>query len=490
MSVEAQEQQQFLVADDTLDMSSDCDAPRPSKWRGRLAAASAAAVLVATGTALVVLAVRRPTAGLSVGGGATTAAVVVLAELGPVTKLPWDCSADGADCRTTQCCSNPGSQCYVKNKYWAACNATCSTGQLRGDKDGQPWSCAALGERAPPACSWEGENCAVSKCCRRSGFQCFAKDDNWASCSDDCSKLSGSDPMGHPWTCKVLGRSQGAHYVQPVIEAVPLAATSLFCFTVVTPQGVVAPGVKPGYEQELVGMMKEQGVGIFSCDAAEVYEGVRVARGSWQSVVNTDIFVSIWQKVQADGIYSKHAWTVKVDADAVFLPDRLRTHLMSLRPPSATALYLQNIDFRFHFMGALEVLSSKAVDIFVASAHECAKHLGSNGGEDFFTMQCLDSMGVGHMTDYSLLDDKYTHGQGWNLYDVNPCSNPATVAFHPYKAVNSWQGCHKVALGAQKPEDFVGCQYRWEGDACSLTSIHQHSGTDAAKATDGIIFRK
>jgi len=128
-------------------------------------------------------------------------------------------------------------------------------------------------------------------------------------------------------------------------------------------------------------------------------------------------------------------------------------------------------------------------DTFLASATECAKHLGKNGGEDFFTMQCLDAMNVGHMTDFSLLDDKYTHGKGWNLFDVNPCTNPAVVAFHPYKAVNSWMGCHKVAMGIQHPTDFVGCANRWHGDACSLSSQRQHSPGDM-KPSDGIVFRK
>jgi len=404
---------------------------------------------------------------------------------GPVRKAPWQCSADGDDCRDTQCCSNSGSQCYVKNKYWASCNATCDS--ERPGADGKTWSCDKLGERAPPACSWEGENCTASKCCRREGFKCFAHDATWASCSDDCAKLQKFKVGGKPWSCKVLGGSQGVHFVEPV-KRHP-AATSLFCFTVVTPLGVVAPGVKAGYEQELLTMMKAQNLSIFGCDASRVYQGARVQRGGWQSVVNTDIFISVWQKVQADGVYKAHSWTAKVDADAVFLPDRLRAHLVSLSPPAETPLYLHNIKFRFHFMGALEVLSTKAVDTFLANAAECAKHLGNNGGEDFFTMQCLDAMNVGHMTDFSLLDDKYTHGKGWNLFDVNPCANPAIVAFHPYKAVNSWLGCYKVAMGVQKPTDFVGCNYRWHGDACSLNSPHQHNPGDM-KPSDGIVFRK
>jgi len=286
----------------------------------------------------------------------------------------------------------------------------------------------------------------------------------------------------------VLGGDQGVRLVQPAPKN-ESAGTSLFCFSVVTPQGVVAPGVQEGYEQQLLDMMKQQKLSIFGCDGSKVYEGVRVQKGSWQSVVNTDIFISVWQNVQKDGLYKEHDWTVKVDADAVFLPSRLKMHLGGLRPPRGVPVYLHNIKFKFHFMGALEVMSTKAVDEFIANAYECADHLGRNGGEDYFTMQCLDAIGVGHMTDFSLLEDKYTHGAGWNLFDVNACGNPSIVAFHPYKAVNSWMGCYKVAMGVQQPNDFVGCGFRWPGDACSLDGQTQHTPGDM-KPSDGIVFRK
>jgi len=267
------------------------------------------------------------------------------------------------------------------------------------------------------------------------------------------------------------------------------AGVSLFCFTVVTAAGVVAPGVQAGYEKELLMMMRRNNVSIYACDAYKVYEGQKAQRGDWKSVVNTDIFINVWHQVHADGLHKQHDWTVKVDTDAVFLPQRLKAHLTSLRPPAKVPIYLHNIDFRFHFMGALEVLSSQAVNLFVASSLECQRHLGNNGGEDFFTMQCLDAMGAATMADYSLLDDKYTHDQGWNLFDVNSCVNPAIVAFHPYKAVNSWMGCYKVAVGSQSPKDFVGCNYRWHGDACSLEGTLQHAPGDA-KPTDGIVMNR
>jgi len=422
---------------------------------------------------------RAPGTQLVVGARSVGDAAVMLAET--ERKPPWECSIDGDDCSKTQCCSRPGSQCFVKNQYWSACNQTCDKGNMVGDEVGGSWTCDTIGPKAPPACSWEGENCMESGCCRRVGFKCFEKDDKWASCSDDCGKLSslGDDP----WTCKVLGTDLGVHVFQKSDHPAP---TSLYCFTVVTPMGVVAPGVEAGYEQSLLKMMKAQKVGIFGCNKSDVFEGKRVSKGNWQSVVNTDIFLHVWNQVQAKADYKNYAWTVKVDADAMFLPDRLRAHLSSMAPPADTPVYLHNIKFKFHFMGALEVLSSKAVEVLLQSFPSCSKNLGHNGGEDFFTMQCLDASLVGHMTDFSLLNDKYTSGQGWNLFDVNPCTNQATVAFHPYKHVNSWQGCYKVAMGINKPTDFVGCDFRWHGDACSLNSQTQHAPGDV-KPSSGLV---
>jgi len=433
---------------------------------GVLALGLCAALCAAVGVA-------APGRGQRLGSPPADDAVTSLAqapeELPRIDLPPWDCAADGEDCSKSSCCGKPGSTCYRKNEYWAACNQTCSAGGAGEDA----WKCEALGRKAPPSCSWEGENCATSGCCRRTGFKCFQRNEYWASCSDECSKLSALSP-GEPWTCKELGGSQGEHPVRPVAKA-EAAGTKLFCFAVVTPQGVVAPGVKAGYEKPLQDAVKAKGLGIFACDASAIYNGTRVEKGNWQSVVNTDIFIKVWGQVKADGQYAMYDWTVKVDADAVFFPGRLRAHLLGLRPPASKAVYLHNINFRFGFMGALEVLSTKAVDTFLASIYECSQNLGHNGGEDFFTMQCLDSNGVGSMTDNALLNDKYTQTSGWDLFDVDPCTEDSAVAFHPYKAINSWMACHAVAMHQAKPADFFGCAHKMLPDEpCSMSSQRAH----------------
>jgi len=398
-----------------------------------------------------------------------------------------NCSAEGEDCRHSKCCGTPGFQCYARDSEFASCRATCDPEEVHGNET-KPWTCAKLGKRTPPPCSWEHENCMASGCCKREGFKCYALNDTFANCSAESPEPDKTKMRGAAKNYTVVGGSQGTHMLKPASSSNSSAGTSLFCFIVVTATGVVADGVEVGYEQELLDMMRIKNLSVFGCDASRVYEGAKAKRGDWKSVMNVDIFIAVWQKIQADGMYKQHDWTVKADADAVFLPDRLKMHLVSLRPPANTAVYLHNINFKFHFMGALEVLSSKAVDVFLENSADCVKYIGNIGGEDFFTMQCLDSMGVGHMTDYSLLADKYSTGPGWNMFDVDPCTDQGIVALHPYKAVNSWLGCYKVAIGAQMPEDFVSCNGRWHGEACSLTSERKHGpGTGLS---DGILFKK
>merc|ERR1711972_1229851 len=51
--------------------------------------------------------------------------------------------------------------------------------------------------------------------------------------------------------------------------------------------------------------------------------------GEWHTRMNTPIFMKLWRQVIHDGMFRRTDWTVKVDADAVFLPGRLRAILLT-----------------------------------------------------------------------------------------------------------------------------------------------------------------
>jgi len=413
------------------------------------------------------------------------------------------CVQTGEDCRGHSKCCDPGSTCFVKNDIWAACNKTCDP---LHSQEGL-WRCTVWGAkstttttttpRPPPTttitttteddseCAWEGEDCMRSKCCRNAGFKCFEQIPGVsASCSDACGSLTASAlerKLQDTWSCKVIGGNHGTGALPPAEEG-NAAGTSLFCFTVATSQGVTGPGVKPGYEQHLLNLFKSRKVGLCACDAWTTYEGARVSMGSWQAVVNADMFIKVWKQVEKEQTYKAHDWTVKVDSDAVFLPDRLKQHIQALRPPKDAPVYLRNIDFKWKFQGALEVLSKMAVEVYLQNADICRHHLSHNRGEDSYMKACLEAIWVGHMEDFTLLNDKATHPKGWNIFDVDDCTNPSVVALHPYRAANSWWACYEVATGLKKTSDFVGCGHRWPGDACSMTSKRVHEDASSGLA--------
>jgi len=335
-----------------------------------------------------------------------------------------------------------------------------------------------LGSYRPPACSWDGDGCGGTKCCKREAYLCFEQDSEWS----DCMPWDGCDPSnGTPtenWSCKFVGPSQGTVEVVQAADDADLAGTSLFCFVVLTPNGIVpGDGVEEGYEEPLLWAVKEKGLGIFSCDQNAVFYGQRADKAEWGSIKNVDVFMDVWHQVQYASNYSEFDWTVKVDADAVFFPDRLKAHLEGLRAPKGAAIYLQNVDYKFKFMGALEVLSKEAVDAFLENKDACRDNLGNDGGEDFWTKSCLDASGVGFMSDYDLLNDKYTKDHIDSLSDVTPCESQTAVAFHPYKSKQYWIACYQVSMGEKSLSDFPGCFSRLPGDPCTWGSGAAHHMT-------------
>merc|ERR1712110_582673 len=99
-------------------------------------------------------------------------------------------------------------------------------------------------------------------------------------------------------------------------------------------------------------------VGIFACNQWAVYSNESVVLspgpprvlltdvfagtlkckvgGPWHSALNTEIFVRLWDKVLQDPRAWSNDWTVKVDPDAVFFPDRLHRMLREKWPPAGT----------------------------------------------------------------------------------------------------------------------------------------------------------
>mmetsp|Transcript_30330 Transcript_30330/g.59496 ORF Transcript_30330/g.59496 Transcript_30330/m.59496 type:complete len:586 (+) Transcript_30330:110-1867(+) len=226
----------------------------------------------------------------------------------------------------------------------------------------------------------------------------------------------------------------------------------VFCFALMVPFT---------YEGGLLDWQFRKSSGLFACDEHMVYSnssqdvagvgfGINVINmdlecergGEFQSQLNLKVFREVWARVESDGIYRQYDWTVKVDADAVFLPSRLQYVLQNYSHAPAS-LYFTNCRFGLH--GAIEVFSRFAVQSLTSGWGHCEKHFAGLcagpcwWGENLFVDQCLSEVLNVHryLEDALLLEDKCgMPEEGWRS-----CSNPGKVAFHPFKSVDEYKRC-------------------------------------------------
>jgi len=200
-------------------------------------------------------------------------------------------------------------------------------------------------------------------------------------------------------------------------------------------------------------------VSLFACDEFAVYSNVSVQLtrdvwtnavpislqckygGEFKTALNNDIFMAVWKKVVADGRYNFHDWTVKVDADSVFIPGRLRLLLADVKE-QPRGVYLANCKLGLH--GPLEVLSRMAVNVWYVGMPTCVQHFLSlcSGdclwGEDMFIDQCLMKvLQVQRLRMFGMLiEDHCEPPRGWRS-----CTNTSAVAFHPFKIEAEYGQC-------------------------------------------------
>jgi len=289
------------------------------------------------------------------------------------------------------------------------------------------------------SCSWGGEDCSQTKCCNEVlcdekftscfAYSCYKKTEYFSGCR--------SDAPPPDWVGTWLGGGREHRSIGSAGQQVAVQGTSLYCFSVIN-WNTPAPKSFWDTEAQLANNIKAHGVSILQCDGSDFYDGVPTPTAAWGSFSNIDAFQQIWKIVHAKGAYKNFDWTVKVDADAVFIPSRLKMHLDKLRTPRGARVYLENTNFQFKFMGALEVLTREALELFLENGHTCIRGEHS-GGEDFFMKGCMDAIGVDHQSDSDLLRDKYAAQDG-------PCTDGWAVAFHFHKKISSWNWCYNEAV--------------------------------------------
>lgn len=231
-----------------------------------------------------------------------------------------------------------------------------------------------------------------------------------------------------------------------------------FCFALMLPNS---------YEQKLLAMQHEEHSSLFACDEATIFSNqrVEVAQGLWTSAVQSDlkcekggefntalnlpIFLAVWTKVIGSGQFLHHDWTVKVDPDTVFLPDRL-PRILQAHPETEKGVYLNNCKFGLH--GPLEIFSRNAVKAWAMGSERCVEYFTKlckgdcKWGEDMFIDQCLHRvLELRRDNDFRLLvEDHCDPPPGWTS-----CNDTDYVAYHPFKQIDSYRQCLRHAKNSR-----------------------------------------
>lgn len=277
-------------------------------------------------------------------------------------------------------------------------------------------------------------------------MQCFKKDGGWSECRESC-------PRDAAWACSATG-----DVLKPALtvqQQPQQPQVKIFCFSLMLPFGS---------EVSLIKTQLQRRAGVFACDGHSVFSNIsvelspgplgRIATeivpgslvcafgGEYNTALNSEIFVRVWDKVITDGKYLSYDWTVKLDPDAVFIPSRLRDHVHGRS--SSNIMYLNNCDEGLH--GPVEVLSLGGMKAFSLGLQNCRATLQQEWmtyGEDVWLRRCMGLLGISRQDDYLLLREKACKP----FTDPIPCVNAGAVSFHPLKTPELYVQCLTQAGG-------------------------------------------
>jgi hypothetical protein len=205
-------------------------------------------------------------------------------------------------------------------------------------------------------------------------------------------------------------------------------------------------------EDALLAIARQKYASIFACDAHFIAASWQTVMAKWSdssasTLVNSKVFLDVFRHVKEDGRYANYDWTVKVDPDSVFFPDRLRYHLTALRAPKLFPIYIKNSEkkYGFGFLGAIEVFSKEAMDKYFdgdglgANDEHCFQEIGARSGEDGFMKGCMVMLGAGFFEDIDVL----------RTPAAKSCSHPNRVCFHAFKETWQWENCYNAAVASR-----------------------------------------
>lgn len=229
-------------------------------------------------------------------------------------------------------------------------------------------------------------------------------------------------------------------------------STNLFCFVVMRSWG---------HELDLMKNQHSKGAGIFDCDTSMIFSDANLDISSdpddYYSTTliehdilqhdvgvheNKHLFIKVWEHILHDGRYSTADWVVKTDPDTVFMAPRLHARLGGSSHGRSHATFFANC--RHEMYGALEVFSSKAVDIYFNGKDHCKTHIHLSDAmwEERYLTHCLQLL---HVTinpwrNLDLLSDPYCD----HTISEPDCAGTA-VAMHKLDTIEKWDACYNIA---------------------------------------------
>lgn len=318
--------------------------------------------------------------------------------------------------------------------------------------------CCAMCHGIPSCEAWVWkENKAIKEGEPHSCFVLHGEPQKRISGNHSKGIVSGLPPKRPPLLIQESGEK--IRLVQELDTGEEDAPSTLYCVALVQPHG---------YEKDFMEFQHSLRTSMFGCDAFGVYSNSSfwVAPGVWTgdidyslecelggefgTALNSWIFMAFWRKVLADGLYRKHDWTVKADADAVFFPQRLRRVLQA----HTTADYINNCKYGLH--GPLEVLHRRALEALERdfnASEDGQKPLRCHGellevleqwGEDYWLDKCLSQvLGLRSELDGGLLCEANCDCEDWYW-----CKNTSVehVSYHPFKREDMYRQCMANAM--------------------------------------------
>jgi len=196
------------------------------------------------------------------------------------------------------------------------------------------------------------------------------------------------------------------------------------------------------------------------------------------SFKNTQIFIDAWSELIKSGALERtdYDWAVKIDPDAVFFPERLRTHLkkFSSGNQTKTPTFFKNCNWgtQARLYGALEVFNAAAMKELTKKMHTCNPFPWGGWGEDLFMERCMEKLGVHAKTDFTMVGDH-------RCMDA-PCEDITRVSFHAFKSEQLWLTCWSRSRESEKNQkvakqgQFFCCGAASnQQDPCNSCNLHE-----------------